>query len=245
MFFRRKNKKKQKPEELRQHYRRAPGKKHALSIKLERQDGATLSGELADLSAGGVGILFPLEQDPEFAVGETMTLHFSALVHDGTVKVDAEMVRCIQSDATGVRYGFRFTSAEDLFEQLDSFYLKFFNRRRDVRLRPALDRRFTTQLHTSAGTIDVTVHDISPSGFGFVMPETDAFAAGDSFEVELFIPKQPEPVRWPAKIAHITGGRVGMEFDVERIESSPAEHELLKNYCAQREIDMARWDNAG
>ena len=50
--------KKSRPSDQREHYRRAPGKKAALGVRLALPTGEVVPGELIDVSAGGAAIRF-------------------------------------------------------------------------------------------------------------------------------------------------------------------------------------------
>jgi len=254
MFFRRKKKKDQadqvRNENLRMRYRRVPGKNHALSVQLNRPSGDPVQGEVVDVSAGGAAILFTQDRDPELQPEQVVVLTFSSLVHGGEIVVHARVARIHPFADAGRRYGFEFVGVEALFEQLDTFYFNFFNRRRVVRVRPALDSKIKIKLSWEEGEIDASVNDLAVRGLGVVLNNSAANKLAGTAEVSLAfaIPKSPLEIECPGFIAHrteLTKGRLlGVGFaTVDEADFKPI-HEELAAYVAKRERDMARWDSA-
>lgn len=249
MFFRRKKKKDEGPRsELRRHYRRAPGKKHALGVKLVRAEGP-VAGELIDLSAGGAGVLFPWDRDPVMEPGEEVELSFTSLVHGGEVKVAAVVASARdEEEPAGRRYGFEFTDHERLFAQLDAYYFKFFNRRRAMRVRPALDKKLRAELSFGPGSMDVAIHDVSPDGFGVLMKPEDAqlLDGVNDMTCTFTLPGAKEATTWQARTVHLTslaqGTALGAVFLIAEADAVGPERQALADYCAARAAEIALWD---
>ncbi len=248
MFFRKK-KEKQNPTEQRRFYRRKQGKKHTLSVKLEVKDGAPVPGELIDVSAGGVAMTFADDIDPNLDTGETLTLAFSAMVHGGRVMAHAKVLNISRGESAPI-YHLEFTDAHELFAQLDAFYLKFFNRRRLHRVRPALDTRLAGDLHFGMGTMAIKINDISLDGFGVRLSAANGSMLTDVKELDVAfkLPGTPTPIRWKARRMHITtlvhGVGFGTHFIPEQTPELSAQRQQLQNFTETRLADMLRWDQA-
>jgi len=255
MFFRRKKKKEAaeaeaRPEELRERYRRVPGKNHALSVQLNRPSGDPVQGEVIDVSAGGAAILFLQDRDPNLTPEQVVVLAFSSLVHGGEILVHARVVRIHPFADSGRRYGFEFVGVDALFEQLDTFYFNFFNRRRVVRVRPALDTKLKVHMSWDDAAFDSLANDISVRGVGVLVSNADSkkLIGTNEVIVTISLPKSQLEIECPARIAHRTDmGKeklVGISFTtVDAPEFKPI-HEELRSYVEKREKDMARWDSA-
>lgn len=254
MFFRRKKKKDAAeepaggPEELRQRYRRAPGKNHALGILLKVPGGNAVSGDLIDVSAGGAAVRFAIERDPDLRVGQAVQLAFSSLLHGGEILVDVR-VASVRGEDDWRRYGFEFQEVEELFRQLDSYYFNFFNRRRRMRVRPALDARLPLTIEWGGEELAQQVNDLSTLGLGFNANKATAARLEGVKEVEVHfpIPKTEHVIRTRAGIRHVTELSRGILFGLEFLdgdEQFAEQRAILRTYVKARESDMARWDSA-
>lgn len=246
MLWKRK-KKEESYEEYRRFYRRAPGKKHALGVKLRRQAGGTVAGDLLDVSAGGAAVLF--REDPRVPDQTPIVLAFNSLARSGEIVADARVASRASMDG-GVRYGFEFTDLEALFAQIDLYYVKFFNRRRAVRVRPALDTKVTAQVMTMIGTLEGPLTDVSVDGFGvlFDVERAKALNGVTTFELQFVLPRAKEAIRWSARAIHLTavprGIVFGGAFQPQPTADLERQRGALAQYCASREEEMARWDTA-
>ncbi len=251
MFFRRKKKQaagtEEKGAEQRQTYRRSPGKNHALGVVMYSAGADPFPGELVDVSAGGAGIRFGGDRDPRLLEGDTAVLAFSSLVHAGEVRVDVKVVRVQGDDEDQFHYGFEFASSEQLFEQLDSFYFNYFNRRRSLRVRPALDRKLPLQVYWEGGNTDVQANDLSIAGLGFVLSPLKAERVPDVeyLVLEFKVPRTTTVIESLARVRHRTKLSSGLLLGVELV---PEDRELFERtlpdfeqYCKRREQAMARW----
>jgi c-di-GMP-binding flagellar brake protein YcgR len=245
MFFRRKKKAAQ--EELRQHYRRQPSKKDSLGAKLTLIDGRTVSGDLFDASAGGVGVQVTSDRDPSIPDGTQVVLTLSSL-HHGT-QLQTAAVTCSRREFDGcVRYGLMFVDAERLFENLDNYFVRFLNRRRVVRVRPALDVKLKAQLKHGDREETLVVHDLSMVGIGLVVNAQHLvwIERTDSFDVHVKLPKMAGEFTWPGERVHLAvvgeAHRGGLKFNLSNIKGQESSVVALKAWVAAREAEMARWD---
>lgn len=230
----------------RRFYRRSPGRKHALGVRIERQGRVLGSGEVGDLSIGGVRLSFPRGgYPPELRAGEEVDLAFDSLAHPGKVLARARYMRSTPQKDGSVQQAFAFTDLEALYPQLDAFFWNFFNRRRVVRVRPALDRRLPLVLLSGTTTVEVAINDLSSRGLGFVLDPARAepLLASGSYEISFPVPGSEERFSARSERRHATphGKNVllGLEFEeAAAAKTSPA----LARYLADREAEMARWE---
>lgn len=248
-FWKKKDKAQQRREELRRFYRRAPGKKHALSVQIRRESESSMRGELADVSAGGAGVFFAKGKDPKLAEGAGVHLTFSALGRDGQVLATSRVASVTQLE-NGTRYGFEFMDLPGLFAQLDEYYVRFFNRRRSVRVRPGLDQKIEVRLSTQVGATIGRMHDFSVDGIGVLLaPDKAQILRGvEAFEVQFVIPKSRVEIRWATRAAHQTPAKAGVvlggDFTPVAHAELPDQRRALSDFAAARAEEMARWDSA-
>ena len=246
MFFRKK-KKKEDPVEHRRFYRRPQGRKHALSLKLQTSDGVLVAGELLDIGAGGVSMTFDKSLDPNLDTGETIILTFGAMVHGGRVVTKAKVL-FISGGKSGPVYHLEFTDTPELFAQLDAFYLKFFNRRRLHRVRPALDTRFAGELQFGMGKMAIKISDISLDGFGMRLSEANGSMLTDveTLEVVFKLPGDPRTIQWNARTVHLTSlvhsVGYGAAFTPAESPDLAEQRQELQAFTEDRLADMLRWD---
>ena len=250
MFFKRKKKASERNDERegergRRHYRRAPGRKHALGVRILHKGATVASAEVGDLSIGGVRLIYPKGAVPQFALGQEVELAFSSLAHAGTVQSLARFLRELTQPDGSVHHSFNFVDPEALYPQLDPFFWNFFNRRRAVRVRPALDRRLPLGLQAGAASTEVSVNDLSSRGLGFVLEaaRAQALLAGSTYELALAIPGSEERFTCRAERRHATPRGKNVLFGLEFVgleTSSPSA--ALDRYLAEREAEQARWE---
>lgn len=248
-FWKKKDKSPSRSEELRRFYRRAPGKKHALSVQIRRENTTPLSGELADVSAGGAGVFFKKGQDPKLAEAAGTLLVFSSLGREGQVLATCR-VASVAAMEDGTRYGFEFIDLPGLFGQLDDYYVRFFNRRRSMRVRPGLDQKIECRLSTQVGAIIGRLQDFSVDGVGVALDAQQAriLSGVEALEVQFVIPKSRVEVRWSTRAVHLTPAKAGVvlggEFTPVASSELAAQRLALSEYAAARAAEMARWDSA-
>jgi c-di-GMP-binding flagellar brake protein YcgR len=258
-FFSRKKPKQN--DDARQHYRRAPGRKAMLGAKVLPAGGEWTVANVVDASAGGAGLSFAPSDDPKMESGEEVTLAFNSVRVAEDVLVPAVVRMCTEAD-DHVRYGFQFKDLSKLFEGLDPFYLRFFNRRRYVRVQPQLGRNVEVDLRADDGGWRLRMHDISQAGISVkVTAEELSWVQGNErFDVELKLPGTGQFFRCYCKRVYLehagAGVRCGLEFELPPIpegKSCPSRIERLlaldgglelKSWIEAREDEMTRWDSA-
>ena len=246
MLFRRKKK---KATELREHYRRAPGKKHPLGLTVQVAGQAPLQAKLKDLSAGGAGVHFDPQRDPKLEVGHEAVLSFISLSSGHQIVAPATVMSVRGAEAEGHTYGFQFKDVPGLFAQLDSYFVRFFNRRKALRVLPALGKRLPIQAQVGGEVVKVPVNDISWMGIGFLLEPAAAerFLEVDAFVAEFSLPKLQGQIQATVQLVHktLTGSKVlfgGYFLEAGDSKFDPA-RKLLNEYVKAREADMARWDS--
>lgn len=248
-FWRKKSKNEGPGDELRRFYRRAPGKKHALGVQIRREDATALNGELSDVSAGGAGVFFRKGKDPHFDEGVGTVLIFSSLGRDGQI-VAMSRVASVTPMEDGTRYGFEFIDLPGLFSQLDEYYVRFFNRRRSLRVRPGLDQKIDARLSTQVGAIIGRINDFSVDGVGVVLDPGKAriLDGVQALEVQFVIPKSRVEIRWLTRAVHMNQVKAGVvlggEFTPVASSELQSQREALSDYATARAAEMARWDSA-
>ena len=248
MPFRRKKKEK-KPEELRGQYRRKPTKQQGLSVKMQLKEGGPLlpASKVEDVSAGGVALSFAEGKAPRIAEGAVVSLIFGSFVHLGKVRVRAQLDSLVPFQGKN-RYGFEFTDTEDLFQQCDAYYFKFFNRRRTVRVRLVLDGAPKAELILGPGGIEARIHDLSSLGIGIVMDRglASMIEGFERLEIAFAVPRVKRTLRWWSRPVHATvlekGVHFGALFEPSFSVDLAGERQALKQYVDARAADMARWD---
>jgi len=234
-----------KKQQQRQHYRTVPPKKIAFGAYLEGVGGTHVHCQVADVSAGGVGLVFSAQDDPRLEEGGEVMLGFQALALSDTVRVQATVVGQV-SVSEGVRYGFRFGDLATLFDQLDSQLFKVFNRRTHLRVLPQLGTRLKMMVQLGSEEWAIAVNDVSIEGVGFVVDESSLELVQDveSFSASLHLPGM-KIVKLELSRRHLTGTDAGFLVGSSiEVHGGKKAMKSLQEYIDARAQDMARWDQA-
>lgn len=244
--------KKAPPSDQREHYRRTPGKKAALAVKVVLKTGEVVPGELLDVSAGGAAVRFDVELGSVLKLETSYELRFTSLTK-GNIKAQAVLRSGPRADAPN-RFGFQFVDQADLFRQLDDSFYKYFNRRRWVRAQPALDRRVTAQVAFGVSALETDLYDLSREGASFVVPaEVAALIESDtSLEVTIPVPRADAAVTFFGLVRHKTatpqGLRVGCALEPAEGKGvrkhSKKDLAALDEFIAKRVEEMERYNSA-
>lgn len=232
-----------------------------LGARILRPDGEWAVAMLVDASAGGAGLSFVPTSDPKLESGDEVTLAFNSVRVADDVLVQAVVRMCTEAD-DHMRYGFQFSDPSKLFEGLDPFYLKFFNRRRFVRVKPQLGRNVEVDLRTDDGAWRLRMHDISQAGISVTVTaeELSWMQANKRFDVELKLPGTGQFFHCFGERVYINhaGARIryGLEFELPEAPTSTGPSSRigrllalnggleLKSWIEAREDEMTRWDSA-
>ncbi len=249
-FFGRK-KKNQPAQDVRKYYRKAPGKKHALTAHLQLpQSGEVIAAEVLDVSAGGASLQMDTSQVGELTVGVSANLSFSSLRVRGELIFQAHVVSVMASKDGRSRFGFALTDPDELFRRIEPYYLKFFNRRRLLRVLPELGRSMKADVRTpDGGGFRLDIQDITEEGVGLILrdDEVEWLNGGEVFDVEFKIPGANVVWNGTADRIHVSelvdtirGGLVFREPDAK---TGPAQG-ALEVWLNTRRVAMAKWDSA-
>ena len=247
MFFRRKKKQSQ---ELRQFYRRSPGKKHGLGLSIQIGQDAPLSATLDNLSAGGAGMRFAEGRDPRLEIGAVVAMKFISLGPGKEVQTPAVVVGIRGTESEGRLYGLQFTDMQGLFAQLDNHLVRFFNRRKALRVMPALGKKLPLQAKVGNQESKVLINDVSWMGLGFLLDpgEAERFLDVDEFDAVFSVDKAMPSIETKVRLVHktLTGAKVlfGGYFANPNVKAGEQQRRQLTEYTKAREEDMARWDSA-
>ena len=244
--------KKAPPADQREHYRRAPGKKAALGVRLVLPTGEAIPGELMDVSAGGAAVRFDRDLGSVLPLESPCELRFSSLTK-GQIRVQAT-VRSGPREGAPNRFGFQFGDQGELFRQLDDSFYKYFNRRRWVRAQPAHDRRVTADVAFGDRAVTLDVYDLSREGASFVMPDdvAELLKSDTSLEVSIRVPRTDAQVTFYGLVRHKSSTPVGLRVGCAlepaegRGSKKPSKKELaaLDDFIAQRVREMERYNSA-
>ncbi len=210
--------KKALPQDQRGHYRRSLGKGAALGVKMICGNGAPVSGELVDLSAGGAAIEFgtPLPAG-ELDLGSARELVFSSLTKR-SIRTIAH-VRSMPRGEGPERYGFQFLDAHAIFDQLDDSFYRYFNRRRYRRAQPGLGENVQVDIAFGSIADKVKVYDLSIGGISFYADETlvEHMHPDLPIDVRLQVPKTDQVLTFYGLVRHVSpdarGVRVGLALE--------------------------------
>ena len=234
----------------RRHYRKAPGKKHALTARVQLPlSGEVVPAAVMDLSAGGTSLQIDAKTD-ELGVGATFWVAFASLRTRAEVPVQAHVVSVMQTKDGASRYGVAFADPEELFTRLEPYFLKFFNRRRLQRVLPELGRSMKADVRTpDGGGFRLDIQDLSEEGIGLALhaEEVEWFEANDTFDIEFKIPGANVLWNGTGEKVHQTplkgSNRGGIAFHEPDAKVSQA-HGALEVWLNTRRVAMAKWDSA-
>jgi c-di-GMP-binding flagellar brake protein YcgR len=251
MFFK-KRKPTPEPQSVRRNqrseYRRELNKANLFEATLRAGSLSPVRVELIDLSIRGAGARVPVHDDRKYEKGDAVELAITGMMR-AEVKVSARVASVRPEGGGWLRIGFEFQQPEKVSQQLDTFYLKHFNRRRDQRVSPAIDRRVLATLRVDGTEIKGTLGDVAESGVALVLTLADGerLPKSDTGEVEFRLPGCAA-YKLNVCLRHRTTTRervvVGLEFDKgdERLHKNAVE---LAEFVAKRAAEMALWDKHG
>lgn len=233
------------PSDQRATYRRGNGGVQPLDLILRVAGLAPFRVELADLSAEGAGIRLP-RFDRVLQVGERVELAICSGMR-AEVVLAARVVGSRKDGPTHVRYGVEFLDAERALSGLDPAYFRHFNRRRERRVPPSLDRRPVVHLRWGERSCEGLLCDLSEGGAAVSGPADGLLGLEDLTMVQLrfSLPGIASPFELRACLRHRTRGRarvqLGLEFDrADRaFEAREAE---LRGFVQARVAEAEGWE---
>ncbi len=228
-------------------YRVHKGSAAQLEATIVCDDGRQAVGECMDLSVGGVGVSVPLTKELNIVEGARVKVRVQHLSRPNTIVAAAEVVT-ISNVATTVRYGIRFVSVSEVVQQIDSFYARWFNRRRSARVMPDFATKVNATVRWADGDLEARVHDVSMGGVGILADshQVAGLKAKDRVELTLSLPGMALPIACRARIIAIKtftkNVLVGLEFEanggIERFAAG------LQRYVDERQRSIAQFNEA-
>jgi len=255
MFFRKKPSKpswKSAPDsadvgaEKRKHYRVPRGSTEPIWVSLMCEAKAPIGGDCVDLSIGGTVVEFDAARDPNLAAGDTCTLRICASSQNHAINATCRVVAVRPLDKGWTRIAFEFTNRIELYAQLDEYYARLFNRRRQMRVIPGYDIRIPVTLTWKTGSLATTVHDISAEGLGLKIPleKGEALARIPVVDIALRLPKERADIVLRGAIKSRTHFAktclLGIEFSTE----GDVEHafDVLRGFIQERLVLLQAWN---
>lgn len=218
-----------------------------LEAIIDSEDGHRVVGECADVSVGGAGILVPQAKGSNFAEGSKVRVRIQHLGRAKGVEAAAQVVS-VSIVGSMVRYGLRFESVAEIVKQVDSFYARWFNRRRSVRVMPDFSSKLSSSVRWSDGEMQARIHDISTGGIGIMttVEQAAGLKTNTRVELSLTLPGTPLPIACRARVAGVKAFTknvlVGLEFEpnggIERYAAA------LQRYIDERQVEIAKFNQA-
>ena len=233
--------------EQRAQYRKRPSKAQRLEATLDIAGWPSLTVELVDLTMRGVGVRVPFASDRNLKIGDIVELKIGAMMRD-EIATPARVVNSGPDGESHVRYGFEFLNIGNLYSQLDGFYARHFNRRRNTRVLPALDRKIQASLSWSGDELHVQVFDLSESGIGLVLTKDSAARVLEiqRFNVRFKLPGSEEALAGPVSVRHRTPVHqhvlLGLTFDLKTPVGFSRHLPAIRAFVEQRASEMAMWE---
>lgn len=219
----------------------------SLEVTVTCDDGRSVMGECLDLAVGGAGVAIPQSKSLEIVEGTKVQVRVQ---HRGRAKgIDAAAEVVTISNVGGtVRYGLRFTNIAKVVEQIDSFYARWFNRRRSARVMPDFTTKVSSAIRWSDGELQARIHDISMGGVGVLttLDQVATLRLKTTVELALTLPGAPLPIVCRARVVGLKtftkNVLVGLEFEpnggIERYAAG------LQKYIEERQRAIAKFNDA-
>lgn len=199
-------------------------------------------GNVLDLSLKGAGVRI-VEQDPVFAIGETVTL--TVLSPMGSVQILATVRARTELDGSR-RFGFEFTNPSALRAKLSSALLRLFNERESFRLEPSGEVQVDVVAPGKGFHTIGRLSDVSVDGVGFLIDGEGEkrLARVAQVTVEFTLPGQNRPVTFQALIRNRyrfdDEGTVciGLSFDPEVSFDFVSQQRNVTGYIMARQREL-------
>lgn len=219
----------------------------SLEVTVTTADGRSAVGECIDLAVGGAGVAIARAKSLEIVEGAKVKVRVQHTGRAKGVEADAEVVTISNVGGT-VRYGLRFTNIAKVVEQIDSFYARWFNRRRSARVMPDFTQKVSSAIRWSEGELQARIHDISMGGVGVLttLDQITSLRLKTTVELALTLPGTPLPIVCRARVVGLKtftkNVLVGLEFEpnggIERYAAG------LQRYIEERQRAIAKFNDA-
>ena len=228
----------------RQRYRASPESPEQLSVTAIDSRGRRLPAQIVDLSAGGIGLFFARQIDPDLSIGDTIYLHISSPQLPRKLVALAQVCRGATFD-WGHNYGFKFVDWIGLLSQIPPGLAPLFNQRSEWRVKLEPKHVVAVAIEGPAasaktyGLVKGVLRDISPMGLSFrVKPDAEGVLSSSPLvHVSFVLPGSTEVLSFWARILHReTGGHslcYGAMFDREATARFEEKQEKLVSILRQ------------
>lgn len=235
-------------DERRDAYRRPQTQAHRLSLSVKTPSGEDFIGMFHDLSISGASAKFDVSAN-KLIVGHVVILLIGSMTR--TAKVIANARVMFNSETQGGRHcGFQFTEPKALNKQLDSFYGRFFNRRKAPRVGMPLDKRVAVQLFVTGTEVKAELVDLSAEGMQVRMKRAQAktFDGANHLFLRMTLPGQQAEISGRAAILRRsqTNDTVtfGLAFDLLQERGISKHVAALHSWIVHRSHEISMWDGA-
>jgi c-di-GMP-binding flagellar brake protein YcgR len=215
---------------------------------LRTASGEEFTGVFQDLTIRGASAKFLINHG-QLVVGQAVLLMIGALTRTTGVHAAARVVFCV--DAPGGRLcGFQFTDPAAIAPQLDSFYGRYFNRRRALRVSMPLGRKIAVHLFASGDEFQAELLDLSTDGMLVRAPRASAKELDEQNHtfVRLTLPGQKTQIQGRAAILRRTHERglttLGLSFDLLAENGFASHRAALQSWVDRRAEEIAKWDRS-
>jgi hypothetical protein len=231
----------------RRQYRVAPTSAElAVAVVLQYPDNR-LPGQIVDLSAGGIGVLFEQESSPIWEVGQTVLLELTS-EHLGEPVVAPALVHHREEVGSKRQYGFEFVDPIGLQMRIPPELAAFFNQRRVDRVEPDPEHPIPVRIEGVTVPFEVKgfLRDFSTEGLSFRAPPLVEVALSKTKRIKISfgLPDSTTGLSFLSRIRHrdLIGGSIcyGVCFDRESTPDFKEQQEKLEEYaraCRQEALD--------
>jgi c-di-GMP-binding flagellar brake protein YcgR len=230
-------------------YRQGTSNSQPLSVTLMIPASQPVQGQLIDLTAQGAGVCVPFATDPNLSVGDVVEVVVGSMMR-APIETPAKVVNVGQEGSGLVRYGLEFINVGNLYSQLDTFYARFFNRRRHVRVQPLFDQVIRVELAWAVADLTARVYDISESGMSLTIPkhfDLELASTGPA-SLRFQLPNSGVPVEGLAHVCfdvRLERRRLaGLEYDLQSSEGFARHVHAIREFVDQRSQQMMQWENS-
>jgi c-di-GMP-binding flagellar brake protein YcgR len=229
-------------------YRRPQTKAHRLSISVRTGSGTEYSGTFHDLSVGGASAQFAIHSKV-LVPGQLVILVIGSLTRANKVTAKARVVYC--TDEPGGRLcGFQFTEPALLVQQIDSFYARFFNRRKSTRVGMPLDRKIGVQLRAGGEEFKCELTDLSLEGLQVRTSRANAKALEglNHADFRFKLPGNGPEICGRAAILRRTSPvqeqvTLGLAFDLTQPDGVLKHFSAVRSFIVHRMAEISKWDD--
>ena len=194
-----------------------------------------LSGSLININLNGAAISFPADQCPDFKPGERVKLRVITVETQKKIVIDATL-RDLRTVEDRKLCRFQFPTSNRLAKEMDPSLLRYFNRRRAVRVKPDMTSPIVVDLECERGFSEGWIVDISTTGLGLGLRPDMAKRMGrpKHVTVSFQLPGNEKPLLLEGTVPNIrrVGNMIvyGIEFDQSQTEDFHHQQESITSF---------------